>query len=269
MSWVIGLTGSMLVAGVAYVARSLSFSGAVASILVGTVMFGAGSLPWYGVLLVFFLTSSGWSKYKRQMKHKSEESYEKTGRRDAGQVVANGGIGVLLCLCAAWFSGEFWWIMFVGVMASVTADTWATEIGSLSPSPPRSICNGQRVEAGASGGVTLLGLSAAVLGAITIGLSAWLFCALTGLEEGGGWLLCAAACGGFFGALVDSWLGARWQRMNRCTKCGKTLEATIHCGQPTSHMYGYRWMNNDVVNGISSGLGGLITWIVYRIGEGL
>jgi uncharacterized membrane protein len=52
----IGLLCSLLVAGAAYFKRSLSETGAAAAVVVGTVLFTWGGLPWYGTLIVFFIT---------------------------------------------------------------------------------------------------------------------------------------------------------------------------------------------------------------------
>lgn len=152
MDWVVGLGCSLIIAMAAYAKKSLSVSGAAAAVVVGTVMYVYGSLPWFGTLIVFFITSSLLSKWKQRRKAAVEQNYAKTGRRDAGQVVANGGIGMLLCLGNSIWPHPFWWAAYIGVMATVNADTWATEIGGLSQSQPRSIVSGRRVPAGTSGG---------------------------------------------------------------------------------------------------------------------
>src|SRR5690606_20990293 len=106
---VIGLAGSAVVALYAWRRGSLSRSGAVAAIAVGTILFGAGSPAWFGTLLVFFFTSSAWSRGKAQLRQTAESGYEKGSRRDAGQVLANGGLGAALCLAwACWPEGAPW-----------------------------------------------------------------------------------------------------------------------------------------------------------------
>ena len=76
----------------------------------------------------------------------------------------------MLCIGNAIWPDPVWWLIFVGVMATVNADTWATEIGGMSKSIPRSIMNGKPVPAGTSGGITGLGLLASLLGGAFIGL---------------------------------------------------------------------------------------------------
>ncbi|MDF2717698.1 MAG: hypothetical protein K0R28_4623, partial [Paenibacillus sp.] len=149
----IGLSGSLLIAGAAYLKRSLSASGFAAAVILGTAMYTLGSAVWFGSLIAFFLSSTLLSKWKKKTKEKAESGYEKSGRRDAGQVAANGGLALLLCVVNAWWPHPVWWYAFLGVMASVNADTWATEIGGLSKTPPRSIVSGRRVAAGTSGAV--------------------------------------------------------------------------------------------------------------------
>ncbi|OWA32997.1 hypothetical protein B9G55_24080 [Saccharibacillus sp. O16] len=258
MDWIIGAVGACLVAGAAYAKRSLSASGAIAAVLMGTIYYGAGDLFWFGLLLLFFITSSVLSKVKQAEKRQAEQMYEKTGRRDAMQVLANGGIGMILCLGNYFWPSPIWFGTFVGVMATVTADTWATEWGSLSRKPPRSITTWKPLPAGTSGGVSLRGSAAAVVGAGMIGTAGAVLLYWTG--AGPHWPLWAwipaGALGGTFGAFVDSYLGATVQVMYRCQVCGKSVESRVHCGQPTVRYRGWPFMNNDWVNLLSSAAGG-------------
>lgn len=255
----IGLAGSMLIAGLALYFHLLSFSGAFAAVIVGTVLYSLGSLPWYGTLIAFFISSSLLSKLKREMKKSAEERYEKTGKRDAGQVLANGGVATVCCLGFGIWPHELWLFAFIGALAAVTADTWATEIGGFSGQRPISIVSGQRVEPGTSGGLTVLGSAASLAGASFIGLVGWLL--MTYNVDGeriGGQIILIAAVSGFVGALVDSLVGAIWQRMYQCRVCGKEMEAKRHCETEGQHIRGVVWMNNDAVNTICSFSGALV-----------
>jgi len=254
LQWTAGIAGSALIAWAAWRKRALSTSGAWSAMVMGAVYFALGGPLWYGTLLIFFGTSVFWSRWKRHVraKQEAERHYAKTGRRDAGQVWANGGIGLALCAAHAVWPEPALAAAFVGVMASVNADTWATEIGALSRTQPRSVLTGRAVPAGTSGGVTPLGTAAALAGAALIGVSAALLGGgeATGLPAAA--LIGAAAVAGLAGALADSVLGAWQQAMYRCLTCGALTERAVHCGEPALHAQGRRWMTNDLVNLLSS-----------------
>ncbi len=269
MDWIIGALGALLVSMAAYWKSSLSLSGMIAATVMGMVYYGAGNLFWFGLLLLFFITSSLFSKFRGDRKQELEKSYAKTGRRDAGQVFANGGLGMLACMGNVIWPDPVWAYVFVGTMAAVTADTWATEWGGLSRKPPRSVLTWKPMPAGTSGGVSLLGSTAALVGAVLIGGVAWLLLRWTGGTSTGSaalpslsiwqWLM-VGGLSGFAGAFADSLLGATIQRMNRCPVCGKSVEVDNHCGVDTVPERGLRWMSNDAVNVLSAFAAGLIAW---------
>ncbi|MCM3079831.1 DUF92 domain-containing protein [Brevibacillus invocatus] len=264
MVWLIGLACSAGIAGAAYSKRSLSGSGFLAAVMLGTVMYALGSVIWFGSLIAFFVSSNFWSKWKKHAKKEAESSYEKTGTRDAGQVLANGGLGLLLCVANWAYPHPIWWYAFLGVMAAVTADTWATEIGGLSRTPPRSIKTGRRVSPGTSGGISGLGMGASLAGGLFIGTVAWLLLAMPGqaapdavaeMLRPAAWIGIAGLAG-LIGSLTDSWIGATWQQMYRCDACGREIEQARHCGRPAVRVRGRFGWNNDAVNVAGSLAGG-------------
>lgn len=264
MDWLVGLACSAGIAGAAYAKRSLSGSGFLAAVILGTVMYALGSVIWFGSLIAFFISSTLLSKWKKHAKKEAESGYEKSGRRDAGQVLANGGLGLLLCATNAAYPHPLWWYTFLGVMAAVTADTWATEIGGLSRTPPRSIKTGRRVSPGTSGGISGLGMSASLAGGLFIGAVAWLLLvwfgqtapdAATPAIRPLAWIGIAGLAG-LIGSLADSWIGATWQQMYCCAACSREIEQAHHCGKPAVRIRGRTGWNNDAVNVAGSLAGG-------------
>jgi uncharacterized protein (TIGR00297 family) len=243
----VGFLLGALVGFGAYRAGALTRSGAWAAALTGGLIFGLGGLPWAVLLLTFFISSSALSRAFARRKEALSEKFSKGSRRDYGQVLANGGLGALLTLALVLLPDADWqWVAFAGAMAAVNADTWATEIGVLSPSPPRLITNGKVVERGTSGGVTLTGYLAALGGAGLIGLAAVLF------TPGVPWLgfVGLIALAGLAGSTLDSLLGATVQAIYYCPQCQKETEShPLHsCNTETTQVRGWRWLNNDMVN---------------------
>jgi uncharacterized membrane protein len=119
---------SALIGGLAYQRRSLSGGGALGALVIGTLTFGFGGWAWGATLIVFFVTSSALSHFRQAQKQRlAGEKFEKGGRRDLLQTLANGGAGALLALLYG-VSGQppALLAIFTGVMAADTADTWAT-----------------------------------------------------------------------------------------------------------------------------------------------
>ncbi len=262
MDWLIGFLASVMISACAYWKRSLSGSGVLGAIIVGTIVYGAGNLGWYGLLLAFFLTSSLLTRWRHASKAKWEEGYDKTGRRDMGQVMANGGTAAVLCLLNTVYPSLFWYAAFLGIMASVTADTWATEIGTLSKQTPRSLLTGKKVLPGTSGGISLSGIWASLSGGCLIGALAWV-CSPFLQYQNGLPPVVIGGVSGLIGSLADSLLGAVYQANYRCTKCNRLVERREHCGQPTELVHGYRLITNDIVNLASSIVGAFVSVALF------
>ncbi len=254
---------SLLIVGLAYWRQSLAPSGAAAAVLVGTLTFGLGGWVWGILLGIFFVSSSALSHFKEEQKQQmAEEKFDKSHRRDAGQVLANGGAGTLIAVASFIWPSPLWVYLFVGTMATVTADTWATELGTLSRRPPRLITNGKRVEVGTSGGVSRLGTAVSFGGGLLIGLVAALLLPWNSLGTALS-LILAGAVGGLSGSLFDSLLGATVQQIFYCPVCQKETEKKLHrCGTTTRFLRGWRWLNNDGVNFTASLVGGVVAALI-------
>jgi len=259
MNLFIGFLLGIIIAFLAWRAGSLSRSGAWAAALSGGLIFSLGGFSWAVLLLAFFVSSSALSRAFSRRKANLSEKFSKGARRDWAQVLANGGLGALLALAHAWQPQAAWtWIAFVGAMAAVNADTWATEIGVLSRTAPRLITTGKVVERGASGGISLLGSLAALSGAGLIVILAALAQPRGIWLESFSWIaLVAGLLGGMSGAFFDSVLGATVQAIYYCPACRKETERHPQhlCGEQTRHLRGWRWLDNDLVNFTASLLG--------------
>ena len=269
-----GILLSGLIAWLGYRRESLSGSGVVGAMLIGTLTFGLGGWTWGLLLIGFFVTSSALSHYRGRDKEHLAEKFDKGGRRDLGQALANGGWGAALVLLQPLFPayGALLFAAYVGTMAAVNADTWATELGVLSRTEPRLIATGRRVPVGTSGGVSALGSGAAFLGALVIAGLAVVVRAIHAWATGSGeamsllWLLPAGVLGGLAGSFLDSLLGATIQGIYYCDVCQKETERRVHrCGHETRRIRGWRGLDNDGVNLICSVAGSLVAGLLWVI----
>jgi uncharacterized protein (TIGR00297 family) len=253
-----GLALAGAISSVAYIAGSLTRSGAVAATCVGALVFGLGGWQWAVLLLSFFATSSVFSQGLRKPQ-RAQEKYAKGSRRDAGQVLGNGGVAATWVLVHAAFpESALPWLGFSGALAAVTADTWATEIGPLSRAAPHLITRIRlQVEAGTSGGISPLGILAGAAGGGFIAAIAMTLGPIRSI-----WILPVVLFAGFCGSTLDSVLGATLQCIYLCPSDGaETEQHPLHsCGSPTVHLRGWPWLNNDWVNGLCGALGSVLSF---------
>lgn len=253
---------SFLIAMLAYLRGSLGPTGVLGALIVGTLTFGLGGWIWGVLLGIFFVSSSALSHYKETEKRQTAEKFDKGNRRDFGQTMANGGLGSVIALFSVIYPSPIWFPLFIGIMATVTADTWATELGTLAKRPPRLITNGNVVEVGTSGGITPLGIIVSLCGGTLIGLVAGLLLPEIGIILS----LVVGGVGGLMGSLFDSLLGATVQQIYYCDVCQKETERKIHkCGHETRPLRGWKWLNNDLVNLIASLVGGVTALGFWKV----
>lgn len=174
------------------------------------------------------------------------------GARTLRQVTAN-GLGVLLgCAIAILGAPGAGFAAVLGALATLGADTCATEIGTRWGGVPRSLLTGRTMHRGESGGVTPAGLLASVGGGALAPLAAWAFSAIDVRQ------LLLLALAGVAGALLDSVLGATLQYRGRDAETGAITEARRTAAGPTERHSGIAWLDNDAVNLVAGLAGALV-----------
>ena len=263
----IGSGINLLLATSAFKRHSVSRSGAVTGFMVGLVIYLGGGIWFWLHLGAFFISSTLLSRFKREVKAHSTARHEKDGRRDGIQVVANTGPGAAAALLFLIYPHFAVLAAFCAAFAAANADTWAGEIGMLSPRPPVSILSRKTLPTGASGGVTLLGLTASAAGAAFIAAISsgglLLTLAVQNLPAAGPGidlvpvviaavsLAMIATLSGLLGSLLDSILGASLQAEYLCCASGQPTERS-HTGHRSNTLIkGYRQITNDTVNLLS------------------
>jgi uncharacterized protein (TIGR00297 family) len=263
------LIGFLLSSGIgllAYKRKSLSRSGIIGATATGTAIFGMGGWRFALTVIFFFVSSSLWSHFRAQDKAQTAaDKFSKGAQRDIAQVAANGGVATLMAL--GYGSSRSTTMRgalqagYIGALATATADTWATELGVLSPHAPRLITSGKPIPPGTSGGVTLLGTSAAAAGSLGLGIFYWL---LHPRRRPALQYPFIALISGLAGSFFDSYLGATIQAMRYCPHCQKETERDQHsCGTATTPLRGLPWLNNDGVNLLATAFGALVAIVLY------
>jgi len=238
-------------------ARSLSPSGALAALGIGTAAAVAG-WGWAILLIVFFVLSSALSRFRRATREaRIGAIVEKGDERDAYQVLANGGVFAVAALLAGATGQPLWGVAALGALAAAAGDTWATEIGTLFGGVPRSIVSLKPLPPGTSGGITVAGTLASVVGSTLVVAVAH----LTGVGASPG----AVFLGGVAGSLADSLAGATVQERRWCDACERLTERRVHsCGNATRVVGGIAGVRNDFVNVVCTIVGASVAIIVAR-----
>ncbi len=220
----------------AFVAGYLTLDGLFSATVAGTIVFGIGD--WAAAsILIFFFVSSALITDKRNENH-SLDGVRRTGM----QVWANGWSLVLFFIIAALFQAEVFIIGGLTALSVATADTWATELRSKDPNSTYLITSFEKVSPGTDGGVSTKGTLWGIMGALVISIFAKYVFLLSFPV-----FLCIFI-GGFFGCLVDSYLGATIQHNNKLVSI------------PLFNWQFY--IDNNGVNAIATGTGAMLTIIL-------
>lgn len=252
----------------AYRRKSLSRSGIVGAVISGTTIYGMGGWRSALALIFFFVSSSLLSHFRAHDKEQiAADKFSKGAQRDIGQVAANGGTATLLALGYGISRSpavkDSLQAAYVGALATATADTWATELGVLSPEAPRLITTGQKTAPGTSGGITLLGTAAAAAGSLALGL---FYRLLQPRHRAPRLLPLIALISGLAGSCFDSVLGETVQAMYYCPRCQKETERRLHsCGTTTRPLRGVARLNNDGVNLLATLFGAIIALLLHLL----
>lgn len=257
---------NILLSVVAYVMKRLTFKGAIAAAMVGSLIWIGGGFYAWGLLGVFFITSSFWSSYKDERKYHLYHLHEKGGQRDVIQVIANGGVAAFCCLSYLLFGQEYFLLGTTVSIAAATADTWASEIGVLSSKPPRSLLTMKPIQTGMSGGVSLLGTFSQIVGSSLIAILSLIglkFFYQLPMEWMTVFLLISGM--GVLGSIIDSLLGAYVQAKYECRICQLETERLYHHGVKTKLVKGIPFMTNDIVNLLSNVMVVMLSILCYQI----
>lgn len=243
-----GFTLSLIVAYLAFFLTWLTLDATLPVIVVGTTILGFGGWILAVSVIVFFITGSLLSRLNRDFEMPDNVSVIPERRRDGLQIWANGFWAALFCVLWYLIPLEQFLGAAFGVIATATADTWATETGIRKPGKTISLKTFKSVKPGVDGGISLKGSLFAILGSLMIG-----FFASQGLDSDPLNTFVVVSISGFLGCLVDSYIGATYQG-NQNQENSSSLWLSMDKDK-----------QNNLVNWASTGSGGLIALILLLI----
>ena len=225
--------------------KTVSTSGFISLLAICFTCILLNKMDFLVILFCMFASSSLLTRYKKEKKKEFEKVVAKSGPRDFIQAIANLG-PAFACMLISHFSGnEMYLTGFMSSVAAANADSWASEIGGLSKKTPVMITNFKPVEKGISGGVTLLGTLGGFAGSAFIISASWITFAFSNVHPPGFKVLWISFAVGIVGFIFDSILGATVQALYRNKVASQVTEAV---GTENQLIKGYKYMNNDVVN---------------------
>lgn len=255
----LGLILSSALAALALWRRAITYPGTFLAWCLSLVICLCGGLTGFCALaatLIFTLLAGRISRGKREAAEK--KLHAKHGRRDSVQILCNVGMSAAMAALFALTGREGFLCASGAALAASLADSMASELGILSPTPPRDICSLRTVQPGISGGVSPLGLAMSLLGAAIIGLIS------LGWGRGFGFAGIITLCG-FAAALADSVLGSSLQAKYRCGVCGALTEKKLHCGAAGSLEKGLGFVDNDAVNFMNNLTGAALALLLHGL----
>ena len=263
---VIGILLSVLIAVAAYSRKSLDRSGAIAAIIVGSAIYAFAGLAAWIALILFFVSSSVITQYKKAKKAKLSIEY-KNSSRNYKQVLASGLIPAVLSVAYFVTKSEAVLLAVIAAIAVSCSDTWGSEIGVLNKGKNVSITTFKPVPKGESGGVSLLGTNASLAGAFMIAVffvASQLATSSPSLMHGLQ-ILALITLLGFAGSIIDSLLGAKFQVKYIDSKTKSITESEQTNGKLNKQASGVKFINNDMVNLLSSVVAGAIALVVFVV----
>lgn len=237
---------------VVFFSKSIDYYGSLLSMLIVFLYMYFGGILGISILLfeyffIFFISILR----KKLNKRKNKDS------RKFLQILINGGLGTLFVILYGVFKDINLLIISIISVSGCFIDSVSSDIGTLSKNNPYDIFKHKKIEKGISGGMSILGTASALLCSIIISLSLYLVLNLRISD------LIIITILIFSQTIIDSLLGSCMQAKYKCIKCGKINEKSKCCDKESKQISGISWINNNMVNLISSIFITFISIIIY------
>jgi len=215
-------------------AKKLTFQGALCGAGIAASIYLSTSFKGIILLASFFILAVWASSWKKAFKEQYKLEEANNGRRNAGQVFANGGVAAL-----SGIAGYLWpdyqhvfILMLASSLSSATADTISSEMGNIYGNKFFNILSFKPDRRGLDGVISLEGTLFGIAASAIVSIAFSIF-------YGWGILSLIIVAAGTVGNLTDSVLGAALERRQK--------------------------LNNDMVNFLNTLVGALASFLLYQV----
>lgn len=213
--------------------RKLTIAGAIAGGIIGLLVFIGAGFTGIAMLAAFFVLGTAATSWKTEQKRAVKPHHDQSVRRNAGQVLANGGVAAITGLLSVIFPAQatLFVIIMAASLASATADTLSSELGMIYGRRFYNVITWRKEAKGLDGVVSLEGTAIGILGSAFIAVI---------YSLGYGWnnSFIFIVIAGTTGNLTDSVLGALLERKH--------------------------YLNNDAVNFLNTSVAAILAWLLCR-----
>ena len=188
--------------------KKLTLPAAGTGLLLGAVIYYGAGFMGLTLLVVFFLTGTAATSWKKEQKLAIKGAAAHQSTRHSGQVLANSAVAAVLSALAIVIPAQrpLFLLMIAASLSSATSDTLSSELGMVYGRRFFNILTGRPDKKGLDGVISIEGLLVGIAGSALIAVVYSLF------QSQWGRPFVIILISGTFGNLADSALGAVFER---------------------------------------------------------
>ena len=201
---------SILILGIAIISifyKKLTTRGGIAAAFVGIAVYAGSNYKGLAMLGAFFILGTLATAWRQNEKMPLKAKTDRSSARNAGQVIANGGVAAIMGILAILFPlhADVLKLMLAASLSAATADTLSSELGMLYGRRFFNVLNFKPEQKGLDGVISIEGVLIGLAGSCVIAII------YTGINLFNVQFLLIIIAG-TIGNLADSILGAMFER---------------------------------------------------------
>ena len=244
---------------IAFGLKIIEYYGALLAAAIGFLFFYFAGIKAFLFIVGCYAIMLTVSTVSKILKNDISSVVKKTGVKDLTEIFVNGVWAILAIILFAITQSKLFLVVALLSMSAGFVDSLASDVGTLSRFAPYDPIRRKRVEKGVSGGVTVLGCAASLIGAVLFATAVKFICELPTYS------IISMAVFLYAGCITDTILGSLIQVKYKCSICGHITEKETHCNTSTTAVQGVIWINNDVVNFVSGLVVFLLSFLLFVI----